>query len=64
MELYGLETDEPLTKRQMTVIKQQSYSRITKTLEQKAVSKTITPSTVPNNTLQSNQCQYAISNIQ
>ena len=66
MELNGLEADEPLVKLQMTVIKQQSNSQNTKTTSQNTkttsqkttTTKTKTPNTVPNNTLQNNQCRY------
>ena len=57
MELNGLEADEPLVKTQMTVVKQQSNSQNTKTT-QNTKPKTKTPNTVPNNTLQNNQCRY------
>ena len=58
MELNGLEADELLVKTQMTVVKQQSSSQNTKTTSQNTKPKTKTPNTVPNITLQNNQCRY------
>ena len=58
MELNGLEADEPLVKTQMTAVKQQTNTQNTKTPPQNAKTKTKTPNTVPNNTLQDNQCRY------
>ena len=58
MELNGLEADEPLVKTQMTVVKQQTNTQNTKSQPQKTKTKTKTPNTVPNNTLQNNQCRY------
>ena len=55
----GLEADEPLVETQMTVVKQQSNSQNIKATSQKTINtKTKTPNTVPNTTLQSNQCRY------
>ena len=59
MELNGLESDESLVKTQITVVKQQSSSQNTKTPLQTTKTKTKTPNTVPNNTLQNNQCRYS-----
>ena len=58
MELNGLEADEPLVKTQMTIVKQQSSAQNTKPTSQNTKPKTKTPNTVPNNTLQNNQCRY------
>ena len=58
MELNGLEPEEPLVKTQMTAIKQQTNSKNTKTPSQNTKTKTKAPNTVPNNTLQNNQCRY------
>ena len=58
MELNGLEADEPLVKFQMTAVKQQTNTQNTKTPPQNTKTKTKTPNTVPNNTLQDNQCRY------
>ena len=57
MELNGLEADEPLVKTQMTAVKQ-TNTQNTKTPSQNTKTKTKTPNTVPNNTLQDNQCRY------
>ena len=58
MELNGFEADEPLVKTQMTAVKQQTNTQNTKTPPQNTKTKTKTPNTVPNNTLQDNQCRY------
>ena len=58
MELNGLETDEPLVKTQMTAVKQQTNTQNTETPPQNTKRKTKAPNTVPNNTLQDNQCRY------
>ena len=58
MELNGLEADEPLVKTQMTAVKQQNNTQNTKTPAQNTKPKTKTDNTVPNNTLQNNQCRY------
>ena len=58
MELNGLEADKPLVKTKMTVVKQQPSAQNTKPTSQITKSKTKTPNTVPNNTLQNNQCRY------
>ena len=56
MELNGLEADEPLVKTQMTAVKQRTNVQNTKSQPQNTETKT--PNTVPNNTLQNNQCRY------
>ena len=58
MELNGLEADEPLVKTQMTAVKQQTNVQNTKSQPQNTKTKAKTPNTVPNNTLQNNQCRY------
>ena len=58
MELNRLEADEPLVKTQMTAVKQQSNSENAKKMSQNTKTKTTSPNTVPNNTLQNNQCRY------
>ena len=58
MELIGLEADEPLVKTQMTAVKQQTNTQNSKSVTQNTKTKTKTPNTVPNNTLQNNQCRY------
>ena len=58
MELNGLEADEPLVKTQITAVKQQTNTQNTKTPPHNTKTKTKTPNTVPNNTLQDNQCRY------
>ena len=58
MELNGLEADEPFVKTQMTAVKQQPSAQNAKPTSQNTKSKTKTPNTVPNNTLQNNQCRY------
>ena len=57
MELNRLEADEPIVKTQMTAVKQQTNSQNTETPSQITKTKTKTPNTVPNNTLQNNQCR-------
>ena len=57
MELNGIEADEPLVKTQMTAVRQQTNQN-TKTPSQNTKTKTKIPNTVPNNTLQDNQCRY------
>ena len=61
MELNGLESDEPLVNTQMSVTKQTtSTPKQQKTQNQNVKPKNAnkTPKTVPNNTLQDNQCRY------
>ena len=58
MELNGLEADEPLVKTQMTVVKQQSSSQNATTPSETTQANTITPDTVPKNTLQINEYRY------
>ena len=58
MGLNGLEADEPLVKTQMTLVKQQSRSQNAKTPSPTTRANTKTPNTVPDNTLQNNQCRY------
>ena len=58
MELNGLEADESLVKTQMIAVKQQTNTQNTKTPPQNTKTKTKTPNTVPNNTLQDNQCRF------
>ena len=58
LELNGLEADESFVKTQMTAVKQQTNVQNTKSQPQNTKTKTKTTNTVPNNTLQNNQCRY------
>ena len=58
IKLNELEADEPLVKMQMTVVKQQPSAQNAEPTSRNTKSKTKTPNTVPNNTLQNNQCRY------
>ena len=58
MELNGLESEESGVKTQMTVINKQSEDRTTHQKTATTKKKQQTPKTVPNNTLQDDQCRY------
>ena len=58
MELNGIESENTGVKTQMTVLKKQSEEKTTQQKTSATKKKQQTPKTVPNNTLQYDQCRY------
>ena len=58
MELNGLESEDTGVKTQMTIIKKQPEGKTTQPKTSTPKKRQQTPKTVPNNTLQDDQCQY------
>ena len=58
MELNGLESEDTGVKTQMTIIKKQPEGKTTQPKTSVPKKRQQTPETVPNNTLQDDQCQY------